>query len=266
MPPLVITSANAHQMIEERLARLAPDPRLPTAGCYPRRSRFGSFFFAAPAEQLIEPIPRTRWPELIEQTHNRTLHDLSRDNLPPHDQGNTNYCWAHGSVRTLELVRLYEGQPPLLLSAESVAVPLTHGVNRGGTPDEALARLVAKGACEQTLWPRNDRNEQHASPGWEKNAARHRLYTWLDVRGFDMQLTLAILAIPLAIGLRWWGHLVCQVSPVQLGPDEYGIGFHNSWGPDWGDNGYAVLDEKHATADLGAFAPLSASFLAPEGQ
>jgi hypothetical protein len=274
MAQLIITNDNYLKAIHDRLERLEIPRRFKTyispqalgaldAGCKPRVASHGSLSFAPPAAERIQIIPRALWPDLIKAGAGRWLHDLTKDKLPPHDQGSTNYCWAHGSVRTAEILRVYEAQQPLILSAESVAVPITGGRNRGGTPEEALIRLVAKGACRQELWPPNDRNQSHAAPGWETDAANQRITQWLDVDRFAMQMTLALLRIPVAIGLGWWGHLVCQLDPLWYGGDDFGIGCDNSWGPDYGDNGYFEIAEERAYADLGAFAPLSANFPAP---
>ena len=226
----------------------------------PRKTAYGAIPGVPKASDFIEPIPRSLWPQLIATGHGTFLHDLTKDCLPPHDQGTTNYCWAHGSVRAVEITRIFEGQSPLILSAESVAVPITGGENRGGTPDEALARLIAYGACHQTFWPLNDRDEQAAADGWRDNALLHRILQWLDVDSFQMQMTLAFLRIPVAIGLRWWGHLVCQLDPIHLDDGRFALGCDNSWGADWGDNGYFILEESKATADLGAFAPITETF------
>jgi hypothetical protein len=260
MPPTIITAKNAHLFVENRLRRLKLSPNQPTAGCIGRRTKYGECAFAEPATNFIDPIPRSEWKTLIKRHHKNFLHDHTKHVLPPHDQGGTNYCWAHGSVRAVEAMRVYEGQAPLILSAESVAVPITGGRNRGGYPEEALRRLISHGACDQKLWPRNDLNIKHATRNWEDNAAQHRIIRWIDVENFTMQMTLALLRVPIAIGLGWWSHLVCQLDPVLLEDGSFGIGIDNSHGPDSGDNGYLILDEEHGTADLGAFAPLTIMF------
>ena len=229
-------------------------------GCLPRRTTYGGIPHVLKASDVIPTIPRSEWAGLITQGKGTFLHDLTHDKLEPHDQGGTNYCWAHGSVRTAEVLRVFEGQEALILSAESIAVPLTGGRNRGGYPEEALHQLRNFGACTQYYWPKNDRNEKNAMSGWEENAKLHRLIRWVDVKGFDVQMTLALLRVPVAIGLSWWGHLVCQLDPVHFGGNDFGIGCDNSWGADYGDNGYFILTEKRGTADLGAFAPLTENF------
>jgi hypothetical protein len=260
MPPLIIDHSNADEQVKLHCKRIAPNANIKTLGCLPRRSAYGHYAGAIRATDLIEPIPRSLWPQLIAAGAGNWLHDLTRHHLPPHDQGDTKYCWAHGSVRALETLRVFEGQEPEILSAESVAVPVTGGQNRGGYPEEALDRLICHGACQQNLWPKNDRDISHALPGWEDDGLNHRVIRWLDVDGFAMQMTCAILRIPVAIGLRWWHHLVCQLDPIHLPDGRFGLGCDNSWGADYGDNGYFILAEEKATADLGAFAPISATF------
>jgi hypothetical protein len=258
----LIDHRNAGQQLIEAHHRLSPYDDAPSPGCLPRRTPYGYTPGATLATAIIPIIPRSKWRSMIENPDQPFLHDLTNNVLPPHDQGKTNYCWAHGSIRALETLRVYEGQQPLILSAESVAVPLTRGRNRGGSPDEALRQIRDYGACRQELWPHNNRDQESAKPGWETDALQYRILDWMDVNGWDAQVTLALHRIPVAIGLGWWGHLVCQLDPVILPDGSIGIGIDNSWGADWGENGYGVLDEKHGTADLGAFAPLSASFAA----
>ncbi len=260
MSTLIIDESNYVQAIEERLNRFDPTERNFEPGCRPRQSDYGNIQGVPRATDFIKPIPREEWADLIKDGKGTWLHDLSKDKLPPHDQGGTNYCWAHGSVRAAEILRVFEGQPPLTLSAESVAVPVTGGRNRGGSPDEALQQMMRYGMCDQYLWPHNDRDERHAKDGWEANALRHRTIRWADTQGFDMQMTFAFMRIPVPIGLGWWGHLVCQLDPIHFGGKDFGIGCDNSWGNNYGDNGYFELTERRGTADLGSFALLTENF------
>lgn len=256
----LIDSTNASIQIRLQQERLRGKYLYGSSGCYPRQSKYGELPGVVPSSFIFPRIPRSEWRQLIFDGQGTFLGDLTKDILPPHYQGHTNYCWAHGSVRAVESLRVYEAQSPIILSAESVAVPITGGVNRGGSPDEALEQLRKFGACDQTYWPLNDLNQRHAKVGWDQERFNHIINTWVDVENFDDQMTLAFHRIPIAIGLGWWGHLVCQLNPIYLGNDKFGIEFDNSWGPDYGENGRGVLDEDHGTADLGAFAPLSETF------
>jgi len=260
MPQLIVTAANAAEQIELARARANLAPHEQYRGCHPRKQTYGSIVDVRTSRFYFPPIPRSEWKRLIIAGKGTWLGDLTRGKLPVHDQDGTNYCWAHGSVRAVEALRVYEGQTPLFLSPESVAVPVTGGRNRGGSPDEAIQQLRTFGACDQLLWPENDLNERHAKSSWKTEALNHVILRWIDVFNFADQITLALHRIPVAIGLGWWGHLVCQLDPVILPDGSVGIGADNSWGADYGDNGYFLLDEEHGTADLGAFAPISETF------
>ena len=260
MPSLIIDDSKIDQANQERLDRLEADNGEKLGGCLQRKIPYGCIAHIPKATEIIGTIPRKEWAELIAEGKGTFLHDLTKGKLPSHDQGGTNYCWAHGSVRTAEVLRVFEGQSPIILSAESVAVPVTGGRNRGGYPEEALHQLRNYGACDQSYWPKNDRNEKNAQSGWEEDAKRHRLIRWMDVKGFEMQMTLALLRIPVAIGLGWWSHLVCQLDPIHYGGNDFGLGCDNSWGSDYGDQGHFELTERRGTADLGAFAPITENF------
>lgn len=263
MPPLVITADNAKAQIEQQRLRLQEGDAEGDVGCYqddvPLRSLAGTI----PCSRLYRTIPRDEWKDRIREQKGADLHTITKDVLPPHDQGSTNYCWAHGSVRALEIQRVYQGMNPEILSAESVAVPLTGGRNRGGTPTEALKQLRQYGACLQTYWPKNDRNINHAKPGWKDNRLYYQILRWVIPHSWEEQITLALHNIAIAVGLNWWGHLIVQKRAVILPDGSVGTGCDNSWGPSYGDNGYFELDESHGTATLGAFGPISATFPGP---
>jgi hypothetical protein len=271
MSALLITDQNADEQLRMARARLNGHELYGVEGCKKNFTTYGCIPGVQPASFRFPRIPREQWREILKLQKGTFLGDFTRGKLPPHDQGRTNYCWGHGSVRSIETLSVFYGQQPTLLSAESVCVPVTGGKNRGGSPEEALNQLIKFGCCEQSYWPHNELDVRKAKEGWQHNALSHRILQWVELENFDDQMTLAIRRQPVAIGLGWWGHLVCQLDPVFLDDfpelDSYerasggfGIGFDNSWGAGYGDNGYAYLDEKHATSDLGAFSPIGVTF------
>jgi hypothetical protein len=68
--------------------------------------------------------------------------------------------------------------------------------------------------------------------------------------------TAALLRLPVSIGLNWWGHQVLITAPVVFDNGSYGVEFRNSWGSDYGNDGFATLTESKSQPD-GSFACVS---------
>jgi hypothetical protein len=260
MSHIILNDKDASLAIRDASIRIGGRGGPDYKGCLPRITPYGLCPGTLKSKDIFPRIPRHLWPQMIREGNGTFLQDLTKDTLPVHDQNGFSLCWMHGSVRALELVKIYEGQTPELLSAECAAFMVTGGRDRGGFPEEALDQLRTKGTCSENLWPRNSLNDKSAKDGWQSELPYNVILDWMDVENWDDQMTLALNRIPVPIGLGWWGHLVCQLGPA-LGPnDEPVIVFDNSWGQDWGDNGRGMLNEAKGTADLGAFAPISATF------
>lgn len=269
---LLITEKNADEMVAMHARRLGGKVLYGEAGCRESTNDLKGLGGFDPSFPSLPTIPRDKWLEIIRANKGYFLGDTTRKLLSPHDQGGTNFCWGHGSVRTLEALAVYHYGRVTRYSAESLCVPITGGLNRGGSVEEALHGITINGCCTQDLWPENSLFESQAKQGWRADALNHRVVKFFTPTTFAEQMTLAFYRIPVAIGLRWWKHLVCQLDPVYLDdiPEldsfdrptgQFGIGFDNSWGPEFGDNGYAYLDEEHALATLGGFAPTVAQLM-----
>lgn len=260
MTHIILTDDHAKAAVDEANTRANVQAGKSYSGCLPRSTMYGACPGTVKSKDIFPRIPRSEWVRMIKEGKGTFLQDLAKGVLPVHDQNGKSLCWMHGSVRSLELVKIYENQKPELLSAECAAFMITGGRDRGGYPEEALEQLRTKGTCTESMWPRNQLTDRSAMEGWKLELPYNVILDWMEVENFDDQMTLALNRVPVPIGLGWWGHLVCQLGP-ELGPDDEPlIVFDNSWGEDWGDNGRGLLNERQGTADLGAFAPISATF------
>lgn len=254
---IIITRKDWPALQREAFSRANHTSGLLYKGCKPIRTDSSRLSCLQTWTTDYPIIPREEWPRLIKEGQGSFLKDYNQGLLPSHNQGSTSRCWVHGSVRAMEYLGLWEGKAPQLLSPDSVAYPIEGTRDRGGYPEDACQQIAKFGACRQELWPERDLSPKRADPNWKADALYQRLLRWIVPETFEQQFTLAIYRIPGAIGLGWWGHLVCALQPVQIGTREFGLGIDNSWGDDWKDHGYAVLDEESATADLGSFYPIS---------
>ena len=221
----------------------------------------GSMGFAAAFDLPI--IPRTEWSDRIKEmkaTESR-LSDVWRlRKLEPLNQGQTNYCWAHGPVTAMMIIRAVNNLPSVRLAATAVGAQVKNFKNVGGWGGEALAFIVEHGVPSTEFWTPNDINRKYVTQAMKDNAALHKVVEWYDLkpRSFDQLMTCLLLRIPVAVGYNWWSHEVCAIDPVEISPNNYGADIMNSWGL-WSDDGIATLTESKAIPD-DAVAPRVVSF------
>lgn len=257
MTRIHITQQTSWRVLGERADNENARRLAVTAGCKPRMWGPGLMPKVPLAQNSFAAIPRAEWLQHIKMIGTDTLHNLCKPVLPPHNQGRTNFCWSHATVRAAEILRVRNGHSARRLSSASVAVPITGGRNVGGYPEKALMQLQSQGACTLELWPDSQLKKTPEATAFNTEARENRLIKWVDVQGWEMQISMLLRQIPVVLPLNWWGHAVCATDAVILDDGTIGIGFDNSWGADWGDYGWATLDEEKGTAEDGAFAPIS---------
>lgn len=225
--------------------------RMTPLGGIPRAPRF-------PQELLI---PRSEWQSRIAEMEERKtrLSDIAdRAGLPCKDQEQTNYCWINAPTYALELIRVLQNQPMVILSPASAGAQIKQYQNVGGWGEEAIEWVAERGLVPVDKWPANAISQQYATAANLELAKEYRCLEWMECApGDDDEFISTLLRrIPVAVGYNWWGHEVTAVDPVWI-DGTYAIRIRNSWGMGWGSKGYAILQGGRMRPD-DAVAPRSA--------
>lgn len=211
----------------------------------------------------IKLIPRDAWPDLIrdkERTKTR-LSDIFKDSgIKIKDQQQTNYCHANSPASAIEILRAVQGQPYVELSPGSIGGPVTGFTNRGAWIGNNLKHITIKGAASTDFVPLNQISRSGWKPGAEENALLHIVDEWVEVPrqlAFDYVMTLVLSDFPVCTAHNWWSHAVTALDGVMdKSGKKFGTRDINSWGTDYGDNGFFILMEGKGTPDE-AYAPMS---------
>jgi hypothetical protein len=190
--------------------------------------------------------------ELIrEKTANKSwIKDhCDRVGLGVKNQQSSSYCWYHGFIRTMEAAMVLAGGLRLPLSAFYGASRIKNGRNEGGSGVVAAQWTAEHGTCLEKYWPpmkfRGD-----VTPEILANAQLHKPTLQEECDPSDHELIYSAVCQDQAVtvGIPIWGHEVAITFLVLEGDTVY-PGIDNSWGPDYGTNGRAVLHGAYTRFD-----------------
>jgi hypothetical protein len=194
-----------------------------------------------PAELLI---PEHEWQariEEMEERKSRTSDLIDQAGVPVLNQQQTNFCWAFAPTMCLMITHAIQNQPLVVLSPASVACPITGFKNRGGYGGDSLEYIIEHGIVPASQWPQTAIDRKYLTEANKQAALLNRATEWWSLRPRNVQEQISCLLrrIPLSTGLNYWGHQVCDVDPVWVN-GKIGVRFRNSWGSEWGQNGYGI--------------------------
>lgn len=208
--------------------------------------------FGGPA--TLDVIPRSEWDDRIaemDRDKSSLWHIMDMKKFAVKYQNGIPYCWSHGVTRGIEVRVTEQSGKAIRLSATSLGCIIKNFRAQGGWGYDAIKLASERGVCLEEDWPENELNRKYNTDDNWARAADFMVLEWdtLPEYDFDMAMTYVLNRMPFGIGLDWWGHLVCGMTPISFGNNKYGLGIDNSWGTSWGDNGRGVLVEKKARGD-----------------
>lgn len=192
-----------------------------------------------PAELLLPWDEINRRAAEREASGNQLSHKIRRAGLKPSNQKQTNFCFTHAVVNNVRVLMMLANQKCPELSAASVACLVTNFRNIGGWARDPLNIIRERGVMPASLWPENAITRQYDTESNWKKAAPFKVDKWVTLEPGNLQqrasLNVQDIAVPVAY--PWWGHEVlgCDYLPNGTFRD------WNSWGEDWGDNGFVII-------------------------
>jgi len=222
-------------------------------GCLPRTAYPGSVYPVFGTSRGGRLIPGAEWRPC----------DWSHFITRVLDQGRTGACNAFASVQAIHLLRAAAGAPYVELSAGNLYGRINGGRDAGSTLVDAIRELELRGVCRASIVPHLHWQPSRWPKGWEEDAKKFRVLEAWDCPtfehiasaiqlGFGVNIGILIGAnfipgpdgwIPSRVG-RAGGHAMCAVGLAQK-YNQWGVKVVNSWGPDWGQRGMAIVPESY---------------------
>ena len=223
------------------------------------RTPYGSIVSVPPGE-----VPTIRWEEFpdriadLERTKS-TLKDIWLDSpIGILNQKDYPFCHGFAATGTVLIHRQKQGLPYIALSASSVAAPVTGYKKAGAWIGKDLQQIVKVGVAPLSLIPMLTHNRNDFPPGWEAEAAKHKVTEFAELRprDFQQQASALLQGFAVSVGQSYWSHAVVQLCVRDLDKSKaahdhnrYGIEIVNSWGAEWSNGGFAIQAGSKKFAD-----------------
>jgi len=190
-------------------------------------------------------VPRDQWDKLIAD---RDAVDLALYSGYRMDQDGVGSCATESANNGVEVCEIWAGQKPTKFNPWFGYHTTSGGVDRGSSLQDNLRFIQEYGCCPEEVWPRSKGWRTRPSAEAYDAAKAHRLLEFWEVTNWDEFASALLYGMPVYFGYP--GHAILAVK--LLAKDR--LLYENSWGADWGDNGFGSLSHNRIAWEYSAYA------------
>lgn len=195
----------------------------------------------------IETIPQSEWPVYIEGKGGEDQLHIEPYVRFTYNQGSVGSCGAEGGTGAMSAERVARGLPHVLFNPYFVYYTTSGGRDQGSTLSETVAFLRDRGCASAAVWPRSQGWRRQPSEEAYDDAKQYQQTKVVRVTSWDEYGTMLLHTHALYSGYSghaWFGTRL--IAPNRLR-------YKNSWGNNWGENGYGTLSANRIMWGYGVY-------------
>lgn len=210
------------------MIRFNDQPTDQATGCLPRTTKYGEL-----CDKLEDRFEIITDDDVFREAIARPREETLLKCVPSvFSQGRVGSCAAEAGTGLLQLVRAFNGLPPIKLSPWSMYAFTSGGRDRGSSVGETLRHLREVGVLTMETWPRSiPYNRKPPKDLLDTEACLHRAGEFFDIMDIQSVMTALVLDFPIQFG--WQGHS-CILLALKSMTEAY---YLNSWGAKWSQTG-----------------------------
>ncbi len=179
--------------------------------------------------ERIEVVPQEEWGPFIGKT------DLRPRVGHMFDQDSVGSCAGEAQTQYIQIIRAWQGQIFVLLSPWYLYHYTSGGRDGGSTLEDNLVHARDHGIAPMFLHPRSEGWRSMPSREAIGEAKKYRGDEFFEIASIEEVGTALIQEMPVQFG--WQGHSCVLTKLLSKSRAEY----CNSWGENWGDNGFGEI-------------------------
>ncbi len=214
-------------------------PEDQACGCLPRETKVGEI--CPLMAEHIDVIPQEEWPDHIGDV---TLKPCVG---PIFSQGRVSSCASEATTETVQTDGSFSGRPQVMLNPWTL-YPFVTSRDNGSSLDANLKRARDVGILPDKVWPRSQHawNDRPPQSLFDEHAVK--IDEFFDITSVDEFGTALLLNFPIVYARKRHALMACELRPRRR------FVFANSWGANWGDEGFGEESLSVIEWHYGAFA------------